>query len=122
VLLQDIGTRMLERCGGQAELIRCVEELAPYSTVIVPLRARGRTLGAIELVTAAESQRNYDREDLKLARELARRAALLVDNARVYAQARSAIRARDDMIAVVSHDLRSPLQSITSAAAVLEHG
>ena len=122
ILLQGIGAAMRERCGGQAELIRSVEDLAPHSTVIVPLRARGRTLGAIELVTAAESQRNYDREDLKLARELASRAALLVDNARLYAQARSAIRARDDMIAVVSHDLRSPLQSITSAAAVLEHG
>lgn len=94
--------------------------LGPCSTIVVPLRARGRTLGAIELVTAVESQRCFDQEDLKLARELASRAALLVDNARLYAQARAAIRARDDMIAVVSHDLRSPLQSIASAAAVLE--
>jgi PAS domain S-box-containing protein len=94
--------------------------LGPCSSIVVPLRARGRTLGAIELVTAVESQRRFDQEDLKLARELASRAALLVDNARLYAQARAAIRARDDMIAVVSHDLRSPLQSIASATAVLE--
>lgn len=122
VLLQGIARGMLKHCAGQDSLVDAVKELAPCSTVIVPLRARGRTLGAIELVTAAESQRHYDREDLKLARELASRAALLVDNARLYAQARSAIRARDDMIAVVSHDLRSPLQSIASAAGVLELG
>ncbi len=97
-----------------------LRELRPCSTIVVPLRARGRTLGAIELATAVESQRRFDQEDLKLARELASRAALLVDNARLYAQARAAIRARDDMIAVVSHDLRSPLQSIASATAVLD--
>src|SRR6185503_7438826 len=51
--------------------------------------------------------------------ELARRAALLIDNARLYTEARSAIRARDDMIAIVSHDLRDPLQTITAAAATL---
>jgi signal transduction histidine kinase len=54
-----------------------------------------------------------------MATELARRAALLIDNARLYTQARSAIRARDDMIAIVSHDLRDPLQTITAAAATL---
>jgi signal transduction histidine kinase len=54
-----------------------------------------------------------------MAIELARRAALLIDNARLYTEARSAIRARDDMIAIVSHDLRDPLQTITAAAATL---
>src|SRR5882672_4692064 len=51
--------------------------------------------------------------------DLAARAALLVDNARLYVEARSAIKARDEMIAFVSHDLRDPLQSIAAGAAAL---
>jgi K+-sensing histidine kinase KdpD len=87
--------------------------------MIVPLNARGRTLGAITLAATDDSGRRFGAEDLKMAMLLASRAALLVDNARLYAEARSAVRARDDLIAVVSHDLRDPLQTITTAAAAL---
>ena len=119
-LTEEISDELLQDRMKNAKHLQAVLELAPSSSIVVPLRARGRTLGAITLVTAAGSHRRYDQDDLKLARELASRAALLVDNARLYAQARAAIRARDDMIAVVSHDLRSPLQSISSAATLLE--
>lgn len=78
-------------------------------------------MGAIALVTDASSTHGFEPGDLELARELASHAALLIDNSRLYTEATSAIRARDDMIAVVSHDLRNPLQSIASAAAVLQH-
>jgi signal transduction histidine kinase len=96
-----------------------VRALEPLSAMIVPLNSRGRTVGAISFVTTRDSERRYDAEDLQLAVELANRAALLVDNARLYAEATSAVRARDDMIQVVSHDLRNPLQSISTAAAAL---
>jgi PAS domain S-box-containing protein len=120
ILAENISASLLEESVQNPDHLRAVKSLSPSSAMIVPLRARGRTLGAIALVTDDSSQRHYDQDDLKLARELASRAALLVDNARLYAQARAAIRARDDMIAVVSHDLRSPLQSISSAATLLE--
>jgi len=120
ILIEDIPDRLLDDSGQNEKYRQAVRQLAPVSAIIVPLRARGRTLGAIALVTDATSHRRYDHDDLKLARELASRAALLVDNARLYAQARAAVRARDDMIAVVSHDLRSPLQSISSASTLLE--
>src|SRR5690606_8335537 len=122
ILTEKISSLLMQESAQNPQHLKAVLNLAPKSAIIVPLRARGRTLGAIALVTDEASGRHYDQDDLKLARELASRAALLVDNARLYAQARAAIRARDDMIAVVSHDLRSPLQSITSAAALLEHG
>jgi PAS domain S-box-containing protein len=64
------------------------------SAMVVPLVARGRTLGAITLVSA-ESGRRYDRADLELAEELARRAALAVDNARLYDEAQKEISERD---------------------------
>lgn len=93
--------------------------LGPCSIMVVPLNARGRTLGAIAFMATAESGRRFQEEDLRLAMDLATRAALLVDNTRLYAEARSAVRARDDMIAVVSHDLRDPLQSIAATAELL---
>ncbi|MEX2495344.1 MAG: GAF domain-containing protein [Woeseia sp.] len=120
ILASEVSARLLRSTTKNARHLQAVRELDPWSAIVVPLRARGRTLGAIALVTTADSRQSYDHDDLKLARELASRAALLVDNARLYAQARAAIRARDDMIAVVSHDLRSPLQSISSATTLLE--
>jgi PAS domain S-box-containing protein len=92
----------------------------PRSIMTVPMNARGRTLGAITLVATSDSGRRFDEGDLKMAMELANRAALLVDNARLYVEARTAIRSRDEMVAFVSHDLRGPLQSISAATASLK--
>src|SRR5206468_1702750 len=92
-----------------------VAQLGPESIMLLPLVARGRTLGLMSLV-AAESGRHYDQRDLLLAEELARRCALAVDNARLYAaaeqalhEANAAVRVRDEVLATVSHDLKTPL-------------
>ena len=68
-----------------AELMR---EIGPRSQIVVPLRARGRVLGALSL-TRAESGRHYDEDDLDLARDLGMRAGLAVDNARLYEEAQA---------------------------------
>jgi serine phosphatase RsbU (regulator of sigma subunit)/PAS domain-containing protein len=68
-----------------AELMRAI---GPRSQIVVPLRARGRVLGALSL-TMAESGRHYDEADLDLARELGLRAGLAVDNARLYEEAQA---------------------------------
>ncbi len=120
VLASDITEERVARSTQSAAHATAVLALAPRSAMIVPLRSRGRTLGAIAFATTADSERRYDAEDLRLATELAARAALLVDNARLYAEARAAVAARDDMIQLVSHDLRNPLQSISTAAALLQ--
>jgi len=88
------------------------------SFIAAPLMARGETLGALILVSASPD-RNYGDDDLDLATALARRAALAVDNARLYQQARQATRARDDVLGIVSHDLRNPLNTINMAATFL---
>lgn len=116
----DTTAEFIEKHVRNQSQIEALREVGPRSILLVPLNARGRTVGAIALVTDASSSRRFDLDDLELAREVASHAALLIDNSRLYAEARSAIRARDDMIAVVSHDLRNPLQSIASAAAVLQ--
>ena len=68
-----------------AELMRAI---GPRSQIVVPLRARGRVLGALSL-TMAESARHYDEADLDLARDLGLRAGLAVDNARLYEEAQA---------------------------------
>ena len=91
------------------------------SFMVVPLTARGHTLGALTLA-AAESERRLSTLDLILAEELGRRAGLAVDNAHLFRQAQQAVRARDDMLAIVSHDLRNPVHTIAlSASLALEN-
>jgi signal transduction histidine kinase len=84
----------------------------------VPLLAHGQLIGAFALVASSGSRR-FDLADLRLAQELARRAALAIESARLYAAARRAIQARDDVLGVVAHDLRNPLNAIHLQAEML---
>src|SRR5207248_5110034 len=88
---------------------------------IVPLVARGQTLGAMTFVTAA-SGRRYDRDDLAVAEELARRAALAVDNSRLYREAREADRIKGEFLMTLSHELRTPLSAVVVWARLLGNG
>jgi len=81
------------------------------SMMIVPLVARDRVLGVLTLI-AAESGRHYSGSSLSIANELATHAAVAIDNARLYERAQGAIRAREDVLSFVSHDLRNPLMGI----------
>jgi PAS domain S-box-containing protein len=71
-----------------------------HSLLIVPLIARGRTLGALTFVMA-ESAREYGRPDLPLAVDLARRAAMAVDNARLFGDAETALLAKHETLALL---------------------
>src|SRR5215210_1088659 len=86
VMVPEMPGRFPEEAAAEEARRGVVGGLGPRSYMVVPLVARGRTLGAISLVTA-ESGRVYGGADLGLAREVARRAALAVDNARLYAEA-----------------------------------
>ncbi|QSQ11618.1 GAF domain-containing protein [Myxococcus landrumensis] len=79
------------------------------SWLCVPLQVRGQTLGAL---TFATSRRDYDAQDLSLAQELARRAALAIDNARLYHEARQAIRLREEFLSIASHELKTPISAL----------
>jgi signal transduction histidine kinase len=79
------------------------------ATVVVPIASHGRVLGA---VTVYRERRGYDAEDLLVVQDFAGRIALAVENARLYERAQQAIRAREEVVAVVSHDLRNPVSAI----------
>lgn len=93
-----------------------VEALGPRSLICVPLSSSGKPLGALTLVTSDSSGRRFDEADLSLAADLARRAAIVVEHARLFHEAQQATRARDDVLAVVAHDLRNPLNTVSMAA------
>ena len=94
--------------------------LVTSSYICAPLDARGRSFGALVLMAAPG--RRYSQDDLLLAQELARRASLAIENARLYEQAQRAVRMREEVLAIVSHDLRSPLSAIrTSTDQLLAH-
>lgn len=119
LLVPRVPAELIAQVAQDPEHHRAMEELSPRSCMMVPLIARKRTLGTITLV-AAESPRVFGSHDLALAQELASRAALAIDNARLYQAAQAAVRARDEMVAVVSHDIRSPLQTIMTACSILD--
>jgi PAS domain S-box-containing protein len=79
---------LLRAIARDEEHLSHLEGLGVGAYLCVPLVARGRTLGAITLVSA-ESRRRYGEADLPLAEELARRAAIAVDNARLFHEAES---------------------------------
>jgi signal transduction histidine kinase len=119
VLHSDIAEEHLREFGAAPESQAIMRTLAPVSGIIVPLKTRGKTLGAMTLLST-DSARRYVDADLALASDLADRAALALDNARLYGEAQRAIRLRDDFLAFASHDLKSPLTAIKGTADVLE--
>jgi signal transduction histidine kinase len=88
------------------------------SVVSVPMRARGRTIGVLTLATV-RSHHLFGAEDVRLAEEIARSAAVALDNARRFAEVQAEARCREQALASVSHEMRSPLQVISIASGAL---
>ncbi len=113
-MIADIPEGGLEKLGMTPERLAHMQRLNPRSLVCVPLISSGRVLGAVTFVMS-DSGRRYDTEDFAMAEELAQRATLAVENARLFKEAQAATRARDEMLGVVAHDLRNPLNTIMMA-------
>ena len=88
------------------------------SLAIVPLRARGQIIG-IQSVWRDQPGRPYTDDDVRLLQELADRAASAIENARLYAESRAAIRLRDEFLATAAHELKTPLTGLRTTAQLL---
>lgn len=90
----------------------------PRSFIVVPLVTRGRSLGVVTI--GAPQGKVFTREDLTVASDLARHGALAIDNARLYSESQQAVRTREEVLAIVSHDLRNPLNAVVLASSLLK--
>jgi len=116
-LIREVPPQLLEDSVPEEAYLRMLTAAGIHSAVIVPLVARGRTLGAIGMYSSGD--RRFDEDDMVLVEELGRRAALALDNARLYEESRQALAARDDVLAIVSHDLGQPLTAIRIGTSLL---
>ncbi|WP_437850541.1 AAA family ATPase [Sorangium sp. So ce363] len=103
---------------GDVRAAPLLDPLGVHSFLRVPLLARDRRFGVMTLLATAP-RRRYGPADLWLAQELASRAALALDNSRLFAEAQEAIERRDEFLLVASHELKTPLTSLTMQAHLL---
>ena len=116
VLLPSLDEALLDATASDVEHRQIVRRLGIRSALFVPLVVRGAVIGVL---SSYSTSRALDERDLALALELARRAASAVDNARSYRAARQAAQVRDEVLGIVSHDLRNPISTISMCAEAL---
>src|SRR3954447_15300456 len=99
-LYAELTPELLERAGADEEQVQIIRDLGMTSAMVVPLRARGRVLGALTLIVT-EGRPNYGADDLAFAEQVAARAAIAVDNARLYREARDQERRSEEARALL---------------------
>jgi PAS domain S-box-containing protein len=115
----EISDSLLVASARNEEELTLARTIGFSSVMTVPLLIQGEAIGAITFVTS-ESGRHYTQADLSMAEELASRAALAIQNARLYSEAQKAIGIRDDFISIASHELRTPITTLKMYTQVLQ--
>ena len=121
-LATTLDAAALERLsGGDPEHLRRLKESGLCSALAVPLASRGHVLGVLWL-GSTDPARTFGPAELKVARELADRGGMALENARLYREAQDVNRAKDEFLATLSHELRTPLNAIVGWTHLLRTG
>jgi PAS domain S-box-containing protein len=118
IFTPDVRDEMLREVARSGEHLEMIRGLGLRSFISVPMRSKGRTFGAITFATS-ESGRAYTEFDLETAEELARRAAIALENAELVQALKEADRRKDEFLAVLAHELRNPLAPVRNAIEIL---
>jgi signal transduction histidine kinase len=109
-LWPEIPDEVLVASAKDPDHLRIMRELRLGSAMVLPIKARGVTFGAMSFVS--DRSKRYGEDDLMMAAALADRAGVAIDNARLYREALDAIKVRDDFMSIAGHELRTPLTSL----------
>jgi PAS domain S-box-containing protein len=118
-LIEQVTDQDIASFAQSDEHLRLLRAVNAQSLIAVPMTIRGQLVGIMILVSSSAS-RAYHRADLRLAEALADRAALAIENGRLYQTALTATQFRDEVLSVVAHDLRNPVTAIVMQASSLK--
>ncbi|RYZ42130.1 MAG: DUF4118 domain-containing protein [Myxococcaceae bacterium] len=109
IFVENVTDEELQKFGRNPERLAMLRKMRLRSFALVPLVAGERLLGILSFGTTHNSGRSYTAADFPFLQELANRAALSMENARLYREAREAVRLRDEFLSIASHELKTPL-------------
>ncbi len=119
-LVPEVTDQMLMDAAVDEDHLALLRSIGFRSYICAPIRARNRVLGTITLATTNESDRKFTMADLNLAEDLGERAGYAVENARLYKESSNLNRIKDEFLATLSHELRTPMNVIKGHAEILK--
>jgi len=109
VLVPSNAASRLTETSTMPAYLTAIKRMNPQAALFLPLVAREQLIGALTLF---RTNTGFDGDDLAFAEDLARLTALALDNARLHDAVRASLRAREEIVGVVSHDLRNPVAAV----------